>query len=138
MESTLAKEPLRIFLVEDSAALRVRLIRVLNAVPGFQVCGSADGVEQSIAAIGRAKPDAVILDIGLPDGNGLDVLRAIRAKGNRAHVVVLTNHALEGYRRAAFAAGVDAFLDKSGELQPLIALLSSWHLPHASATVPAT
>lgn len=137
MESTLPTEPLRIFLVEDSAALRARLIRVLNAVPGFHVCGSGDGVEQSIAGIARAKPDAVILDIGLPDGNGLDVLRAIRAEGNHAHVVVLTNHALEGFRRAALAAGADAFLDKSGELQPLFALLSSWHLPQASATVPA-
>ena len=96
--------------------LRQRLEAILASIPGAEACGHAAGAAQAIAAIAQAKPDVVVLDIQLQEGNGFDVLRAV---GNSAAVYVRTNFANDAYRRKAESLGARGFFDKSSEFERL-------------------
>ena len=64
-----------------------------------------------------AKLDVVILDIRMPGGNGLDVLRRMKLEKNAPKVIVLTNYSLPEYKEAAMKLGADYFFDKSTEFE---------------------
>lgn len=96
--------------------LRQRLLAILASIPGAVPCGHAAGANEAIAAIQAAKPDAVVLDIQLENGNGFDVLKAI---GASTAVYVLTNFANDAYRRKAESLGARGFFDKSTEVDRL-------------------
>jgi two-component system, NarL family, response regulator DevR len=115
----------KVFLVEDSALLRGRLEAVLAAIPGLQTIGHASGAKEAVQAILAARPDAVVLDIHLSEGNGFDVLRALHSRAPQVAVYVLTNFASEGYRRAAERLGARGFFDKSNDISLLRAALAA-------------
>ena len=107
---------MKVFLVEDSAMLRQRLLAILSSIPGAVSCCHAASAGEAIAAIQAAQPDVVVLDIQLESGNGFDVLRAV---GSSTNVYVLTNFANDAYRRKAEALGARGFFDKSTEVERL-------------------
>ena len=72
--------------------------------------------------LSREAPDIVVIDIGLPGGSGIDLLRQLRLAGSNAFVVVMTNHSIEPYLQACLAAGADAFLDKATGFEDLLEL----------------
>ena len=67
--------------------------------------------------------DVVILDIHMPEGNGLDVLHTIKQDGVGRMVIILTNYPYPGYRQKCLQAGADFFLDKSAEFDQIPALV---------------
>lgn len=99
--------------------LRERLEKMLAAIPGAQTVGHAPTARGAIAGIEAAQPDAVVLDIQLEEGNGFDVMRAVRASAPGAKFYVLTNFAHDGYRRMAEKLGARGFFDKSKEIGAL-------------------
>lgn len=99
--------------------LRERLEKMLSAIPGAQTVGHAPTARAAIAGIEAAKPDVVVLDIQLEEGNGFDVMRAARASAPQLAFYVLTNFAHEGYRRMAEKLGARGFFDKSKEIAAL-------------------
>jgi len=114
--------PLRVFLVEDSAVLRERLAESLGALPGVQVIGSSDTEQAAIDELRGLQCDAVVLDLQLKQGNGFNVLKAIRQAETSAHrtvVIVLTNYAFSLYRHRCLQAGADFFLDKARDYERL-------------------
>lgn len=110
---------MKVFLVEDSALLRSRLETMLSSIAGASVVGHASGAPQAIQAILEAGPDAVVLDIHLEEGNGFDVMKALRESAPHIAVYALTNFPSEPYRRKAESLGARGFFDKSGELERL-------------------
>lgn len=112
--------PLDVFLVDDSAPVRERLLAMLAALAGVCVVGQAEGAEQAIAAILDCRPQVVLLDLKLGDGgSGFDVLRAVRASLPEVRFYVLTNFANDAYRRKAESLGAQGFFDKSHEFDRL-------------------
>jgi DNA-binding NarL/FixJ family response regulator len=109
----------KVFLVEDSPMLRTRVEAMLGSIPGAAMVGHADGAQQAIEAILAARPDAVVLDLHLKEGNGFDVLRAVSKSAPHIAFYVLTNHPAEGYRLAAERLGARGFFDKSHEFERL-------------------
>ena len=109
----------KVFLVEDSPMLRTRVQAMLGSIPGAAMVGHADGAQQAIEAILAARPDAVVLDLHLKEGNGFDVLRAVRTSAPDIAFYVLTNHPVEGYRVTAERLGARGFFDKSHEFERL-------------------
>lgn len=109
--------PLRVFVVEDSPLIRRRIIENLQALGGFDVVGFAEAADVAVAAIVAAKPDVVITDIRLKEGNGIEVVRRLREKtfAPRLRIYVLSNYASAEYRRQCELVGADDFFDKSGE-----------------------
>lgn len=117
---------MNLFIVEDSIPVRERLVRTLEGLSGLAIVGTAEDVTPAIEALSATPPDALILDLQLPSGSGLQVLRAVRAKLPRMRVIVMTNFAAEPYRKAAMAAGAEVFLDKSAEFGRVRDILTAW------------
>jgi len=108
-----------VFLVEDSPLLRSRLEAMVADIPGANAVGHAEGADDAVRQILATLPDAVVLDIHLKQGNGLDILRAVSAKAPQIRFYVLTNYPMEGYRLSAERMGARGFFDKSTEFDRL-------------------
>jgi len=111
------KQNVRIFLVEDSPLIRERLERMLAGVSGARMVGSAASAEDAIRGILAERPDVVVLDYQLAQGNGFDVLRALRERAPEIDVYMLSSVPTEPYRRLAERLGAREFLDKSTEFE---------------------
>jgi DNA-binding NarL/FixJ family response regulator len=126
-----------VFIVEDSASIRSRLVEMLEEVEGIRVVGEAESPAQATAAILETLPDLVILDFQLIGGTGVDVMRAVRPLLPETAFLVLTNHPNPQYRRICMEAGARWFFDKStefGKIKDVIATqLSSRRPPREAA-----
>jgi len=124
METILA-EATRVFLVEDSAPIRERLVGLLGEIAGVQVVGEADTAADAAEGILRTQPDTVVLDIRLAQGSGIDVLRAVHPRAPEIVFIVMTNFANPQYRKICMEAGASHFIDKSTEIAEIKRLVSS-------------
>lgn len=114
-------------LVADNAAhVRKRLLAMLRVVPQVNVIGEADRVRDAVARAIGGDADAVVLDLHLENGNGLDVLSAVRAERPATRFIVLSNAATDQHRRASLRAGADVFLDKTFEFARVPEILRAW------------
>lgn len=113
---------MRVFIADDSRVIVERLTDLLNEVPGVQFAGQASDVPQAIRSILETKPDAVILDLQMPGGSGLEVLRAIRRTYPSLCVLICTNFPYPQYRAECISAGANFFLDKSKEFEKIPAI----------------
>src|SRR6185436_1689723 len=117
-----ASTPLPVFIVEASQAIRERLVEMITAIDGTCCAGAA-----TIAAIPdilEAHPDTVILDIRLPEGNGFDVLRALRHHAPGIQIYAVSNHATPAHRQLAYRLGASAFFDKTIEIEAMRELIA--------------
>lgn len=114
---------LRVFVVEDSEVVRTRLVALLRELRGVRVAGEAASVADAVARLPADRPDAVLVDLRLPDGDGFDVIRAAKALTPTPAVVVLTSYAYQELRARGLAAGADWFLDKATEFPRIPAIL---------------
>jgi len=110
---------MRVFIADDSTAVVERLADLLQDVPGAQLVGQAGDVPEAVRSIQKAKPDALILDLQMPGGSGLDVLRAIRTEHPRLYVLICTNYPYPQFREKCLNAGANVFLDKSTEFEKI-------------------
>lgn len=116
-----------IFIVDDSQTLRERLVKMLAEVEGVGVIGQARNAAEAIAGIRDLKPRVVILDIQMPDGSGIDVLKTIKQESQPPIVVMLTNHPYPQYRERCMKLGADYFLDKSIEFDQLAEIFETFN-----------
>lgn len=112
-----------IFLLEDDATLGRGIAMALEA-PGRTVA-LAGTLQESRAVLGRERFDLLILDINLPDGSGLDLLRQLRAAGNNTPVILLTANDLEWDEVAGLEAGADDYITKPFSLAVLRARVAA-------------
>ena len=115
---------LRVYLVEDSAIMSP-VLRTLIEAAGAKIVGNSGAAWTAIGDIEVLRPDVVIIDIGLREGSGFDVLKSLfHAQGTGGPVrMVLTNHALEPYRKAAKRWGAAHFFDKSTQIPEMLGVL---------------
>jgi two-component system, OmpR family, response regulator len=110
-----------VLIAEDDGDLRALLARGLEE-EGFATTAVATGAEL-MAAVARSAPDALVLDIGLPDADGRDACQALRAQGLHAPVLFLTARDAVVDRVAGFDAGGDDYLTKPFAFAELLARL---------------
>jgi len=125
-----------VFIVEDSASIRSRLVEMLEDVEGIRVVGEAESPAAATAAILETVPDLVILDFQLIGGTGVDVMRAVRPVLPEVVFLVLTNHPNTQYRRICMEAGARWFFDKStefGRIKDVIATQLATRPPRGAA-----
>ncbi len=104
--------PIRLMLVDDHPLVRDGLRARLDTVPGLLVVAEAGDAQSALQEAQRARPDIVLMDIGLPGTNGIEATRALRAAQAGLRVVVLSMHDNPAYVRAAHEAGASAYLVK--------------------------
>jgi DNA-binding NarL/FixJ family response regulator len=110
---------IKIFIVDDSLIVRERLSTMLSELANIEIVGQAENVAEAVSAIPKLQPDVVILDIRMPDGSGIDVLRTIKQDKSAVVIIILTNYPFPGYRQKCLQAGADFFLDKSTEFDQI-------------------
>ena len=111
----------RILLADDDRAIREALTRALS-LEGYDVVQVNDGA-QALAAVENEQPDAAILDVMMPNVDGLTVCRVLRAERNRLPVLMLTARTETPDRVAGLDAGADDYLPKPFDLDELLARL---------------
>jgi Response regulator containing a CheY-like receiver domain and an HTH DNA-binding domain len=111
---------IKIFIADDSFNVRKGLIAMLSRVEGIQITGQAQNVHEAIGSIQALKPDVVILDIKMPGGSGVDVLKYIKKEQPSTVVIILTNCPYPQYRQECMDKGANFFFDKSIELAKVI------------------
>lgn len=111
---------MKIFLVDDSPIVLERLILMFDDYKNMDIIGKARNGITAIASIRKLKPDIVILDVHMPGGSGIDVLKEVRKEFPLMTFIILTNYADPHHRSACFEAGGDYFLDKSKEFEKVV------------------
>jgi two-component system response regulator MprA len=112
---------MRLLVVDDDRALRDVLRRALS-LSGYEIRLAENGSE-ALAEVNGAVPDAVVLDVGLPDIDGLEVCRLLRREGNRVPVLMLTARDAVSDRIDGLDAGADDYLVKPFDIDELKARL---------------
>jgi DNA-binding NarL/FixJ family response regulator len=112
-----------LFIADDNRKFRQRLASVVSALESVDVVGQAGTVRNAVSAVARTQPDVLILDIQMPGGSGLDVLRKVKALNSSPVVIMLTVCSAREYKEKCKAFGADYFFEKSGDLAKMLTLL---------------
>jgi len=105
--------PLRILLVDDNTQFLDVAARTLAAVPSIEVVGRALSGRDALEQVFQLQPDLVLMDLAMPNMNGLEATRHIKARSDAPRVIMLTLHDGPEYRAAAQAVGADDFVSKA-------------------------
>jgi len=111
---------LRIILCDDHPILREGLKKILLQQSDITVVEEAGSGAEMLEKCAASRFDVIILDITLPDMNGLDALKNLQARGNRAGVLVLSMHPEEQYATRALKAGASGYLQKESAPAELV------------------
>jgi PAS domain S-box-containing protein len=118
LEQDLAAEEVRVLLVEDHASVRQAIAAAFERETGFEVVGQASSLAEARTML--AEVDVAILDLGLPDGDGADLVEEIRNLNPRAQALVLSATLDRADVARAVASGAAAVLHKTAELDQLV------------------
>jgi DNA-binding NarL/FixJ family response regulator len=113
----------QVLIVDDSALVRERLVEMLDDLADVHVAGQAASAAEAIAALPVLHPDFVILDVRMPDGDGLAVLQAAKHLDHAPIVAMFTNYPFPQIRQRCLDAGADFFWDKSRDFAEISAVL---------------
>lgn len=111
---------IRIAIAEEHGIVRWALREAFAKVPDLEIAGEASTVEEALAMIPSARPDILLLDLGLPDHTGHDVLGELRAHEAGPLVIVMSGQADAGTAARTILAGAHGFLGKSSTFEQLI------------------
>ena len=118
-------KPLRILIADDHELVRRGVRTVLEAQPGWQVCGEASTGRDAVEKVKELRPDVVILDISMPDLNGLEATRQILKALPKTEILILTIHESEQVEREVLAAGARGYILKSDDGQDLVSAVDN-------------
>ncbi|AQA13090.1 response regulator transcription factor [Streptomyces solisilvae] len=115
----LSTSPIRVLIADDQVMVREGFSVLLNAQPDIEVVGEAVDGRQAIAQVAALRPDVVLMDIRMPEVNGLEATREIVAADADAKVLVLTTFDLDEYVYQALRSGASGFLLKDASARQL-------------------
>ena len=120
-----ASTPLRILIADDHDVMRQGTRSVVEQQAGWEVCGVASNGREAVAQATELKPDIVIMDMTMPELNGLDAAVQIKRHEPRTEILMFTAHENDDLIRDAFEAGVKSFILKSEAHQLLVEAIES-------------
>ena len=124
---------LKVFIADDSAPVRERLAALISELETVQLVGQAENGHDAMEAVRKLRPDVVILDIRMPEGNGFQVLEEIKKTVATTVVIMLTAFPYPQYRRKCLEAGAECFFDKTTEFDRVAEALE--HLMQSKSAV---
>lgn len=118
-----ARKRLRLLIADDSEAIRIALSGLIARLDDVEIVGLARGGVEALEMIRRLRPDAMTLDIRMPDMNGIKVLEAIQHEGLQLMVILLTGLDDEQYRKRCQNLGAAHFFNKATEFESVMTVL---------------
>lgn len=116
-------EKLRILLADDHEIVRHGVRMLIEQEPGWEVCGEAGDGRRAVALAEELTPDVVVLDMGMPELNGLEAARQIKRALPRTEVLIFTGDESEELIHAVFETGARSYILKSDVSQHLVAAI---------------
>jgi len=114
---------MRIIIADDSSLIRDRIKSLLTSLDMNSEVFEAENGQQAMGLINNKNPDLVILDIRMPEKNGIEVLQRIRELKLNIKVCMLTNYPFPQYRKKCIEMGADYFFDKNTEFEKISVIL---------------
>lgn len=118
----------RVLIVDDTPAFSTVLARFWNREPDIDVIGIANSAREALEQLKRATADLIVMDIDMPEMNGLEAASLLKKQPNCPPIILMTFHDPVDYRKAALENGADEVVSKSSassDLLPLIRALSA-------------
>jgi DNA-binding NarL/FixJ family response regulator len=112
-----------VVLVDDHPPLRAGVASIIERSGSYQVVADVGTVDEAFHVIRMYRPDVVIVDVTLPDGNGVDLIRAAKAERAESKVLILSMHAIRRIADEALRAGADGYMLKESTAEHLITAL---------------
>lgn len=125
MYSTIPANSLRILIADDHDVVRRGLHALISAHPGWVVCGEAGDGREAVEKARQLRPDVLVVDIMMPNLNGIDAARQILQELPQTKVLILTMHKSQQLAEQSLAIGALAYLNKSDLSQDLITVIES-------------
>jgi DNA-binding NarL/FixJ family response regulator len=120
-------EPIRILVVDDHAIVRQGFVALLKTLPEFDVVAEASDGRQAVELHRKLKPDVTLMDLRLPNMNGVDAITAIRGESPQARIIVLTTFDGDEDIYRALQAGARGYLLKGMDADALVDAIRSVH-----------
>jgi DNA-binding NarL/FixJ family response regulator len=117
------EDTVRVLVVDDHPAFRRALSSALRMVKGIEVAGEAGGGREATDRARKDEPDLVLMDLSMPDFDGIEAMRRIHEDRPGLPVVILTAHADPGVEKEAREAGASGFLAKGTALEDIVIVL---------------
>lgn len=114
---------IRVVIADDSCVIRCRLAQKISKLRGIIVARESDDVASTLEAIHAVHPNVVILDIQMPGGSGIDVLKKMKEEQSDVVVIILTNFPLLPLKKKCLELGADYFFDKTTEFEKVSEVL---------------
>ncbi len=108
---------MKIIIADDSKLIRDRIAERVELIDSVNVVAKTTNSYETIEEIKKHKPDVLILDIRMPEGSGINVLKYIQKNKTRIVTIVVTNYPIIQYKNKCFELGADYFFDKSTEFE---------------------
>src|SRR5579864_375191 len=115
----------RILIADDHELVRRGIRALVEGHPGWEICGEATDGREAVEKAVELRPDIVLLDVGMPNLNGLNAARQILAAKPRTRVLIVTMHESEQLIREALEIGARGFLLKSDAAKDLVAAVEA-------------
>lgn len=127
MSNTISSEPkvIQLFIVEDYHLTRMGLMAVLNEFPQLKFVGEAESAEEALSKLEKAAPDILLLDLGLPGMNGIEMAQEVRRRWPDLKTIILTSHNEEQEVIAALGAGAQAYVLKDIKPERLVYVIET-------------
>ena len=110
---------IKIVIADDSALWRDRIKSILIDINNVFVAGEAENGEDALQLIREKDPDLAIIDIRMPEMNGIEVLKKIRELKMKVKICILTSYPYPQYKKRCFEAGADYFLSKTEDFEKI-------------------
>ena len=117
----------RVLVADDHEVVRRGLASLLREQPGWEVCGEAVTGREAVEKVKKLKPNVAVLDISMPELNGLDATRQILKSVPKTEVLILTMHDSEYLIREVLNAGAHGYVLKSDAGRDLVAAVDALH-----------
>jgi two-component system, NarL family, response regulator NreC len=130
-------DPIRVLIADDHQVMRRGVRAVVELMPGWEVCGEASTGREAVAMAERFKPEIVVMDVTMPDLNGLEATRQIKKNAPSTEVLMFTGLETEDLVRQVFEAGARSYILKTdGREQFEIALKAlAEHKPYFTTKI---
>ena len=116
---------IKVLLVDDSEQFLQSATAFLFQCPSVEVIGTATSGKDAIKKVQELRPDLVLMDIAMPQMNGIEATRCIKGQAEAPKIIILTLHDNAEYRSAAKDAGADGFVRKSNLLTHLLPMIDA-------------
>jgi DNA-binding NarL/FixJ family response regulator len=118
-ETRVLEEPISVYLVDDVPELRELVKYAMEGDPGFEVVGEAGDGRAALEGIAATRPAAVLLDLSMPDMNGLEAIFAIRTSDPDIAIIVLSGFSVDRMGPQTLERGADRYVEKGTPMEDL-------------------